>query len=217
MLDKICFERASYLFPLNRIGRGPDQQRPLAPRCKTPGWGRHVCYCSEKQPSDCQKQDQQQEPGTSALYMPAEEYRNSPMSKQTPTLQAKGLPVLREEVETAVLKTPQGQAGRQPVQPCSVVSWCFEPSQPQRIPSGLNTNFNLSPNFSFHKSLYHKSFFPPLNHTSNSIHNFGTQNQKNNKHLFWSLFIFYEHSEPASSRVTYFILRACTGTGVSHI
>ena len=32
------------------------------------------------------------------------------------------------------------------------VSWCFEPSQPQRITSGLNTNFNLSPSYSFHKS-----------------------------------------------------------------
>ena len=36
-----------------------------------------------------------------------------------------------------------------------LVSWCFEPSQPQRIPSGLNTNFTLSPSHSFHKSSYH--------------------------------------------------------------
>ena len=36
--------------------------------------------------------------------------------------------------------------------------------------------------------------------------------------MFWSLSIFREHStrEPTSSRVTYFILRAYTGTGVSH-
>ena len=36
--------------------------------------------------------------------------------------------------------------------------------------------------------------------------------------MFWSLFIFCEHStrEPASSRVTYFILRSYIGTGVSH-
>ena len=36
--------------------------------------------------------------------------------------------------------------------------------------------------------------------------------------LFFSLFIFRGHStrEPASSRVTYFILQAYTGTGVSH-
>ena len=37
--------------------------------------------------------------------------------------------------------------------------WCFQPSQPQRITSGLNTNFNLAPSYSLHKLLYHKSFF----------------------------------------------------------
>ena len=31
-----------------------------------------------------------------------------------------------------------------------LVSRCFEPSQPQRITSGLNTNFTLSPSQSFH-------------------------------------------------------------------
>ena len=76
-----------------------------------------------------------------------------------------------------------------------VSSWCFEPSQQQRITSGLNTNFTLSPSqsHSFHKSSYHKSVF------------------------FFSLFIFRRHStqEPASSRVTYFILRAYTGTSIS--
>ena len=74
-----------------------------------------------------------------------------------------------------------------------LVSWCFEPSQLQRITSGLNTNFNLSPNYSFHMSSYHKL-------------------------CFLSLFLFRGHStrEPASSRVTYFILPANTGTGVSH-
>ena len=40
-----------------------------------------------------------------------------------------------------------------------LVSWCFESSQPQRITSGLNTNFILSPSHSFHKSSYHKSCF----------------------------------------------------------
>ena len=36
--------------------------------------------------------------------------------------------------------------------------------------------------------------------------------------FFWSLFIFRGHSarEPASSRVNYFILRAYTGSRVSH-
>ena len=45
-----------------------------------------------------------------------------------------------------------------------LVGWCFEPSQPQRITSGLNTNFTLSPSYSFHKSSYHVSclfFFKP--------------------------------------------------------
>ena len=40
-----------------------------------------------------------------------------------------------------------------------LVSLCFEPSQPQRITSGLNTNFTLSPSYSLHKSSYHKSCF----------------------------------------------------------
>ena len=40
-----------------------------------------------------------------------------------------------------------------------LVSWCFEPRQPQRITLGRNTNFTLSPNYSFHKSSYHKSCF----------------------------------------------------------
>ena len=39
----------------------------------------------------------------------------------------------------------------------SLVSCCFEPSQLQRITSGLNTNFTLSPSHSFHKSFYYKS------------------------------------------------------------
>ena len=65
----------------------------------------------------------------------------------------------------------------------NIVSWCFEPSQPQRVTLGLNTNFNLSPIHSFHKSLYHKYFFSS-NDSSNSIHNFGTQNQKNNNTCF---------------------------------
>ena len=74
-----------------------------------------------------------------------------------------------------------------------LVSWCFEPSQPQKITSGLNTNFALSPAYSFHKSSYHMS-------------------------CFLSTFIFRGHStrEPAFNRVTYFILRAYIGTGVSH-
>ena len=41
-----------------------------------------------------------------------------------------------------------------PRQYSQLVSWCFEPSQPQRITSGLNTNFTLSPSYPFHKSFY---------------------------------------------------------------
>ena len=40
-----------------------------------------------------------------------------------------------------------------------LVSCCIEPSQPKRIISGLKTNFNLSPTYSFHQSLHHKSLF----------------------------------------------------------
>ena len=55
----------------------------------------------------------------------------------------------------------------------------------------------LSAGYSFHKSSYHKSCFLKI---------------------IFSLFIFRGHStqEPASSRLTYFILRAYTGTSVSH-
>ena len=49
-----------------------------------------------------------------------------------------------------------------------VVSCCCEPSQPQRILSGLKANFNLCPSYSFHKSLYHKFIFQ----TTIRIHNF---------------------------------------------
>ena len=76
---------------------------------------------------------------------------------------------------------------------CMLVSRCFEPNQLQRITSGLNTNFTLPPNYSFHKSSHHKS-------------------------CLFSLFIFHGQTtwEPASSRETNFILQAYTGTGVSH-
>ena len=63
-----------------------------------------------------------------------------------------------------------------------LVSWCFEPNQPQGITSGLNTDFSLSPIYS--TSHYTTSLFFFSNHSSNSIHNFGTQNQKNNNTCF---------------------------------
>ena len=37
-----------------------------------------------------------------------------------------------------------------------LVSWCFEPSQPERAISWLKTNFNFSPSYSAHKSQNHK-------------------------------------------------------------
>ena len=40
-----------------------------------------------------------------------------------------------------------------------IVSWCVQPSQLQRITSGLKTNSTLSSSYSFHKSSYHKSCF----------------------------------------------------------
>ena len=49
------------------------------------------------------------------------------------------------------------------IQASQLVKWCFEPSQPQGITSGLNTNFRLSPSYSFHKSSYHNlCFFQPI-------------------------------------------------------
>ena len=57
-----------------------------------------------------------------------------------------------------------------------LVSWCFEPSQPQRITSGPNTNMNLSPSYSFHKSLYHESLF--LEPKLKFYPQFGTRFQK---------------------------------------
>ena len=97
-----------------------------------------------------------------------------------------------------------------------LVSWCFEPSQPRGITSGLNTNFNLSPSYSFHKSLYHKSFL--LKPQLKFYPQFRNAKPAKQKHMFWSLFIFRGLStrEPASGRATYFILLAYTGTGVSH-
>ena len=76
-----------------------------------------------------------------------------------------------------------------------LVSWCFEPSQPQRITSGLNTNLL------YLQVIYFTSHFI----TSHAF-------------FYFSLFLFREHStrELASNRVTYFILRAYTGTSASH-
>ena len=63
-----------------------------------------------------------------------------------------------------------------------LVIWCFEPSQPQRIASGLNTNFTLSPSYSLHKSLHHKSCFLAC------LYSAGTQHR--NLHLAGWPFLF---------------------------
>ena len=96
------------------------------------------------------------------------------------------------------------------------VSWCFEPSQPQRVTSGLYTNFTLYPSYSFHKPSYHKScfFYCCCFLLLLLLLLF----------LFLAYFIFRGHSTrnstrhstrhstraPASGRVTYFILRTYT-------
>ena len=75
------------------------------------------------------------------------------------------------------------------------------------IASALTTNFNLFPGYSFHKSLYHKTLF--LKPQRIFYPKFWNAKPKIQKHMFWSLFIFRGHTarEPASSRVTCFILR----------
>ena len=60
------------------------------------------------------------------------------------------------------------------------VSWCFEPSQPQRITSELNTNFNLSASYSFHESLYHK----PLSLSQNTAQILPTISERKTRILF---------------------------------
>ena len=96
------------------------------------------------------------------------------------------------------------------------VSWCCEPSQPQMITSGLNTNFNLSPSYSFRKSLHRKSLF--LRPQLRFYPRFRNTSPEKQWHISWNLFIFNGHStrKPVLSMVTCFILRAYTGTSVSH-
>ena len=66
-----------------------------------------------------------------------------------------------------------------------LVSWCFKPSQLQRITSGLNTNFTLSPTYSFHKSSYRKPIYIPW------APNTGTCIQQGN--LFYSAGLLRNH------------------------
>ena len=63
-------------------------------------------------------------------------------------------------VAAAAAAAARGEGeGEQQKKKKNFVSWCFEPSQPQRIIAGLKTSFGLSPSYSFHRALYHKSLF----------------------------------------------------------
>ena len=88
------------------------------------------------------------------------------------------------------------------------VSWCFEPSQPQRITSGLNTDFSPSPSYSVHKSLYHKSFF--FQTTAQILSTIlEHKTRKTITHILQSIYNpRVLNTEPASSRLTYFILQS---------
>ena len=80
------------------------------------------------------------------LISPQSETEENNLSQEITNLQS---------LDTFISKVPNHQN--------QLVSLCFEPSQPQSITSGLNTNFTLSPSHSFHKSSYQKScFFQPL-------------------------------------------------------
>ena len=107
---------------------------------------------------------------------------------------------LKRNVNTIILDNVRGPQRNMSVL-TYLLTYCFEPSQPQRITLGLNRNFSLTPRYSFHKSWYHKSSLCVCSFV-----------------CFYSLFIFRGHStrEPASNRVTYFILRAYTGSSLSH-
>ena len=100
-----------------------------------------------------------------------------------------------------------------------LVSWCFEPSQPQKDYC-IRAEHKLQ---SISKVFIHctTSLFCSK-HSSNSINNFGTQNQKNNNTCF-AAYLYsagtqhgdLHHLSVKMSRVVYFILQAHTGTGVS--
>ena len=92
-----------------------------------------------------------------------------------------------------------------------LVSWCFEPGQPQRNTSGLKTNFTLSPNYSFHKPFDHKSLYSQT--TTQILSTVSERKPRRTKHVLEPIYSRgHSTRDTASSRVTYFILRADTGT-----
>ena len=97
------------------------------------------------------------------------------------------------------------------------VSWCFEPSRLRRITSGLKqTSVYLKV---IHSTSHYTTSLFLSNHNSHSIHN-SQINEKQKQTITHVLEPIYTpralNTEPPFSRVTYFILRVCTGTGVSH-
>ena len=75
---------------------------------------------------------------------------------------------------------------------CVVIVWlCFEPSQPLGNVSGLKRHFNLSPIYSFHKSLYHKTLFlkPQLDSYPKSQNANPEKNQKTMRHVLELIYI----------------------------
>ena len=97
----------------------------------------------------------------------------------------------------------------------SYLTGALSPFNTKDYTLGLKTNFSLCPCYPFHKSLYHRYLF--LKPQLKFYPQFRNANPEK-QNTFWGLFIFRGNSTraPASSRVTYFILLAYTGTGVSH-
>ena len=81
-----------------------------------------------------------------------------------------------------------------------LVSWCFEPTQPQGITSGLKINLILSPSYSFHEPFCHKSSFSS-NHYPNYIDNFGTQTHKISNTCLGAYFYSRAHSTLESASI----------------
>ena len=63
-----------------------------------------------------------------------------------------------------------------------LVSWYFEPSQPQRMTSRLKTMFNLSPIYSARKSSNHKLSISHKISPDTNLHKKQQQQQKKHKH-----------------------------------
>ena len=103
-----------------------------------------------------------------------------------------------------------------------LVSWCFEPGHPQRMMSRLKTNFILCPSYSFRKT-----FIPQVSFSLTTTQIISTTSEcKSRKTIIQVLELIYipravntgnlHQLSVTMSRMTYFILRASTGTAVNH-